>query len=62
MGNDKANAKILELLQTDGRMSNAKQAERLPISETPCWRRLKKFEENGGIERWTCFAEVERFS
>ncbi|WP_119309379.1 Lrp/AsnC family transcriptional regulator [Cohaesibacter haloalkalitolerans] len=47
---DKVNAEILELLQTDGRMSNAKLAEHLSMSETPCWRRLKKLEETGVIE------------
>jgi DNA-binding Lrp family transcriptional regulator len=47
---DKVNAEILKLLQTDGRMSNAKLAERLSMSETPCWRRLKKLEETGVIE------------
>ncbi len=62
MGIDKANAEILELLQIDGRVSNAKLAERLSISETPCWRRLKMLEKNGVIKGLTCFAEVERFS
>ncbi|TLP49194.1 Lrp/AsnC family transcriptional regulator [Cohaesibacter sp. CAU 1516] len=47
---DKVNAEILDLLQSDGRMSNAKLAQRLSMSETPCWRRLKKLEENGIIE------------
>ena len=47
---DTVNAKILELLQSDGRMTNAKLAEHLNMSETPCWRRLKKLEETGIIE------------
>ncbi len=50
LGIDTVNAQILELLQSDGRMTNAKLAEHLNMSETPCWRRLKKLEETGIIE------------
>jgi len=49
-GIDAVNTRILELLQNDGRMTNAKLAENLNMSETPCWRRLKKLEEMGLIE------------
>jgi DNA-binding Lrp family transcriptional regulator len=47
---DSVNAEILDLLQDDGRMSNSKLAEHLNMSETPCWRRLKRLEEEGIIE------------
>lgn len=47
---DAVNLRILELLQDDGRMSNAKLAEHLSMSETPCWRRLKRLEESGVID------------
>lgn len=47
---DSINAQILSLLQDDGRMTNAKLAEQLNMSETPSWRRLKKLEESGIIE------------
>jgi DNA-binding Lrp family transcriptional regulator len=47
---DAVNAKMLSLLQADGRMSNAKLAECLSMSETPCWRRLRHLEEAGVIE------------
>ncbi|SFN88790.1 transcriptional regulator, AsnC family [Cohaesibacter marisflavi] len=49
---DKVNVEILEQLQSDGRLSNAKLAEHLHMSETPCWRRLKKLEESGVIESY----------
>jgi DNA-binding Lrp family transcriptional regulator len=49
---DNINLEILDQLQNDGRMSNAKLAERLSMSETPCWRRLKKLEESGYIESY----------
>lgn len=47
---DKVDIGILERLQRDGRLSNAKLAEQLALSETPCWRRLKRLEEDGVIE------------
>ncbi|MEP3234045.1 MAG: Lrp/AsnC family transcriptional regulator [Hyphomicrobiales bacterium] len=47
---DATNAHILDLLQQDGRMTNAKLAEQLQMTETPCWRRLKRLEEMGVIE------------
>lgn len=47
---DRVDAGILERLQRDGRLSNAKLAEQLSLSETPCWRRLKRLEDEGVIE------------
>lgn len=46
---DRVDADILDMLQENGRLSNAKVAGRLSISETPCWRRLKRLEESGVI-------------
>ncbi len=47
---DGVSARLLTLLQDDGRMTNTKLADRLGMSETPCWRRLKRLEESGVIE------------
>lgn len=47
---DRVDAGILDRLQRDGRLSNAKLAEQLALSETPCWRRLKRLEDQGVIE------------
>ena len=44
--------KILALLQQDGKLSNAKLAEMLNMSETPCWRRVKRLENEGYIESY----------
>ena len=41
---------LLRLMQDDGRISNVKVAETLALSETPCWRRLKRLEGSGYIE------------
>jgi Lrp/AsnC family leucine-responsive transcriptional regulator len=47
---DETDCRILQLLQDDGRLSNARLAERLHLSETPVWRRMRRLEENGFIE------------
>ncbi len=47
---DEVDLAILRDLQDDGRLSNAKLAERLSLSETPSWRRLKRLEDEGYIE------------
>ncbi len=41
---------LLALVQEDGRISNVKVAEALSLSETPCWRRLKRLEDRGYID------------
>lgn len=46
---DKVDMAILGQLQIDGRLSNAKLAQTLSLSETPCWRRLKRMEDEGII-------------
>jgi DNA-binding Lrp family transcriptional regulator len=47
---DGTDRNILRLLQQDGAMSNPKLAEQLSLSVTPCWRRLKRLEDEGYIK------------
>lgn len=49
---DKTDRAILAALQNDGRMSNARLAETVGLSETPCARRLKRLESEGFIEQY----------
>ena len=49
---DRAEKEILRALQTQGRMSNVELAERVGLSESPCFRRVKALEENGVIRRY----------
>lgn len=49
---DRVDFDILKGVQRDGRLSNAKLALQLSLSETPCWRRLKRLEEEGYIESY----------
>ena len=41
---------ILKILQKEGRITKAALAERVNLSPTPCWERLKKLEDAGIIE------------
>ena len=47
---DEIDANLLDELQNEGRISNAALAERIGLSEAPCWRRLKRLESEGIIE------------
>lgn len=49
---DKVDKAMLAALQKDGRMSNARLAETVGLSETPCARRLKRLENDGYIDQY----------
>ena len=49
---DDRDIKILTILQQDCRISNAELAERVSLSASACWRRVKTFEEAGIITRY----------
>ncbi len=46
---DRFDREIIQILLTDGRISNADLAARIGLSATPCWNRLKRLTENGVI-------------
>jgi Lrp/AsnC family leucine-responsive transcriptional regulator len=46
---DRAERNILAILQREGRMSNVDLAERVQLSESPCFRRVRRLEESGLI-------------
>lgn len=43
---DEIDCTLLSMLQKNGRTTNVKLATSLNMSETPCWRRLKRLEDN----------------
>jgi Lrp/AsnC family transcriptional regulator len=43
--------KILQVLQTDADLSVADLAQRIGLSQTPCWRRIKRLKDIGVIRR-----------
>ena len=44
---DAIDLKILDAVQRDGRMTKLKLAEKVGLSPTPCWMRLRKLEKAG---------------
>jgi Lrp/AsnC family leucine-responsive transcriptional regulator len=47
---DAIDRKILNLLQSDGRMTNADLAERIHLSPSACLRRVRRLEDEGVID------------
>lgn len=47
---EKSESNILLILQRDGRISNVELAERVGMSESPCFRRVRRLEEEGVIK------------
>jgi Lrp/AsnC family leucine-responsive transcriptional regulator len=47
---DDTDRRILRELRRDGRLSNARLAEQVGLSATPCWNRVRALEESGVIE------------
>lgn len=43
--------KILELLQSDADRSSSEVAEKLNMSQSPCWRRINRLEQEGVIAK-----------
>jgi Lrp/AsnC family leucine-responsive transcriptional regulator len=50
---DRIDRQILRELRSDGRISNSKLAEKVGLSTTPCWNRVRALEEAGVIEGYT---------
>ena len=48
---DHTDLKILAILQEDASVSVAEVANRVNLSQTPCWRRIQRLEESGVIQR-----------
>lgn len=48
---DKLDRKILGLIQADASLTASDIAEKVNLSQPPCWRRIKKLEEGGYINR-----------
>lgn len=46
---DNVDRRILALLQSDATLSIADVAERVGLSQTPCWKRIKRLEADGII-------------
>ncbi|MFC3443937.1 Lrp/AsnC family transcriptional regulator [Sphingobium rhizovicinum] len=57
---DRVDRKLLALLQEDATMSVATIAERIGLSSTPVWKRIKRLEESGLISRRVAILDREK--
>ncbi len=57
---DAIDAKILDLIQHDASLSVAEIADRVGLSSSPCWRRIKRLEDVGVIQRRVTLLDREQ--
>lgn len=50
---DDTDRRILKALLEDGRLSNQELAEKVRLSPSPCWQRVRRLEKDGFIEGYT---------
>lgn len=56
---DHIDRKILRALSEEGRLSNAALGERVGLSASPCWQRVKRLEEQGFILGYSAILNQE---
>ncbi|RMF11203.1 MAG: Lrp/AsnC family transcriptional regulator [Alphaproteobacteria bacterium] len=52
--------KILTALQQNARMSNQDLAQQVGLSPSPCWRRVRRLEQEGIIRRYAALLDPEQ--
>src|SRR5579872_4273790 len=57
---DSVDARILDLIQHDASLSVAEIAERVGLSSSPCWRRIKRLEDEGIVQRRVTILDREK--
>lgn len=57
---DKHEQQILKHLQQDGRASTQDLSDAVGLSASPCWRRVKKLEEEGYITRYAAIVDAKK--
>lgn len=57
---DEIDRRILRELQDNARLSNAELAERVGLSASPCWQRVKRLEDSGYIQGYVAILDHKR--
>ncbi len=57
---DEIDRAILRALQDNARISNADLAERVGLSASPCWQRVRRLEDGGYIEGYAAVLDQKR--
>lgn len=53
--------RILEQIQRDSSLSTSELADKIGLSQSPCWRRLQKLRDEGYIDREVALLDRKRF-
>lgn len=56
---DETDRRILEVLTENGRISNAQLAQRVGLSASPCWQRVRRLEEAGVISGYRAILDQD---
>jgi Lrp/AsnC family transcriptional regulator len=57
---DATDTKILMLLQEDASISIAELAQKVNLSQTPCWKRVQRLEASGVIQKRVALVDPEK--
>lgn len=57
---DRIQRQILDELQKNSRVSNQELADRVGLSVSPCWRRVRELEEGGLIRRYVALLDRKK--
>ena len=57
---DKYDREILKVLQSEGRISNKDLAQKVALSQAPCWRRVDALQKSGLIRGYTAIVNQEK--
>ena len=59
---DSIDRRILDVLQKDGRLSNAQLAEQVGLTPAPCLRRVRALEKTGVIQKYAALVDSRALS
>ena len=57
---DQIDRRILKALASNGRMTNSELAERIGLSSSPCWQRVRRLEEDGFITGYAAILDQKK--
>ena len=58
---DRLDLKILDRLQTNAAETSSEIAEKVGLSQSPCWRRIQRLRDEGYIKRQVAILDREKF-
>lgn len=57
---DEIDLKILDVMQQDASLTSSELADRVSLSQSPCWRRVQRLREDGFIQRIVAIVDKRR--